>query len=227
VSGEQTDRAAIDEAVAAGDLVLATMACDRLSDDLTGAGDLAAAEQVTREGIAYLRSIGDEHGHDGFVEGSTLRLYARLMYLVRPSPEALALADELVDVMLKGRAHPMDVAEALAIRACANVDCGTIDQAMTAARLAVSQSEDVCFHELSRETEEAVAGRLRREGRGAEADVWAARADGRLDLVIPGHVHLWELEFADDGMLVPRPKSRQHGGPDYEKTPGHQPFAAI
>jgi len=221
-------RERIDAAVAAGDLGTAAMGCEDLAYDLLDSGSTEAGISALREAVAHLRTLGPDHGWTaGFIEGTTVRVYGRLATLLAPSPEALPIAEELVRAITSGRAHPMDTAEALALCARVATACGTLDEARTAARRAVRQAESVCFHELSRQAEQGLADRLRAAGRTAEADQWAARAAHRLDDHVPGHTHLWDTRFTDDGRIVPAPLHERHGGPDYDAFPGHQPGAAF
>ncbi|MCL2784300.1 MAG: hypothetical protein FWD55_02460 [Propionibacteriaceae bacterium] len=215
----------IQEYDSSGDLGSAAMYCEDLAHALLEQGNLNGAEEAFREGVCNLFALGDFHSFDGFIEGTTLRLYAGLARLLVPSPEALGVAEEFVEAIRAGRNHPMDMAEALTLRAEVFIACGGIDQAIQASTDAVKQSESVCFHELSRQVEQALCDRLDGEGRHEEAMQWKERAIHRLDDKVPGHIHLWDQLWTMDGTTVLIPEGEGHGPPPY--TPGSQPGAAI
>ncbi|MCL1906997.1 MAG: hypothetical protein FWG08_03635 [Propionibacteriaceae bacterium] len=222
-------RQQINETLAEGNLAKAAAICDQWSsalvDNITHGDqgeprnedshdDVALAESVMREGISHLRSLGNStEVAPGYVEGITMRLFTRLATLVSPSPEAMALAEEMVATMKSGRAHPMDVAETMTYCTQIALSCLPIDQATPYAIEAVKRNEGVCFHENSQEVEEQVAQELRKANRVSEAEQWESGvASGRQGLEV-GHVHLWGLQFAEGKGLVPIPEHEYHDGP--------------
>ena len=203
----------IEAALESGDLVSATVACDELSHELSEQEDFEGAIEALSNGVTFLRTIGDNHAHDGYVESLTLHVYSELAWLLVPSPEAIAIAQEAVAVIKAGRCHPMDLAEVLTLVADVTIVSGDLDQAIEASLEAVKAAEAVCLHQLSQQVEQSMAHRFRYEGQTEEADQWAARASGRLREFIPGHVHLWDIRPTGDGRMEPVPQNERHGPP--------------
>jgi len=189
------------------------VACYELAHELREQDDLEGAIEALSNGVTFLRTIGDNHAHDGFVESLTFHVYSDLATRLIPSPEAIAIAQEALAVTKAGRCHPMDLAEALALVASITIACGDLDQAMEAALEAIKATEAVCFHQLSNLVERLMAARLCCDGQTEEAEKWAARSSGRLREFIPGHVHLWDIRPTGDGRMEPVPQNERHGPP--------------
>jgi len=209
-------RAGITDALSDGDIARAGMGCVTLASALMDADATSEAEQALREGIAYIRIGADTHPTITSDLASVAEmLYRDLATLLLPSPEAWSLTSELVTMLSERHAHPIDLLEALALRAEIEIQAGTIDDAITATTQATAQAESICFHDVSFELERKMSDRLRRDGRTSEADEWTLRARARLDEFVPGHTHLWDIRMGSDGSWEPIPLNERHGGPDY------------
>lgn len=77
------------------------------------------------------------------------------------------------------------------------------------------RNERVCFHHESARAELAVAERLRAEVGQAEAVEWVTRGAGRTAQEIPGHTHMWNTRFDDEGTVSPS----NAGGVKYSQDP--------
>jgi len=165
---------------------------------------LQEAEAAFRESVMLAREMGEE-----FPE-LVLMVFANLARFLWPSKESVTLSNELTEYLDRPKtSHPMRGAEAAHLHAesmlhLARIDPQVLDEAVVAARDAISICDDWCLHYLAHSLREDVVYSLKARDRDSEASLWEAEivrygtweADNKdSNRQIPGHVHLWDIRF--------------------------------
>jgi len=191
-----------DKAAAEGDLARASHTWVVIGEARETAGDRGGAESAFRRAVALARQVD--------AQDPELVMYAftTLSDFLAPSEESVRLAEELVESLERREMfHPLRAlnAERLWARALLKlvaVDPSRIDEAVRRAGIAADLGDRVCSHDVARQLRRDVALTLHAAGRDDEATWWETTAnqwgdwdddDMFDDLVIPGHVHLWDL----------------------------------
>lgn len=207
ILGDLIDKrwAEIDDAAAAGELLVAAERAVKFGDVLDDLGELAQAETAYRRAVHFAREL------DAADPELLLLTFRSLIDFLPPSAETRALAGELVDKLARPKCHhPMRTAEAACCQAKAElsfvaVDPNALDAALDAVANAIRLCDEVCFHDRTQELQWLTAVWLRQAGREVEAEQWQAEADRYeewdpfSDQQIPGHVHLWDVRVSKSG----------------------------
>lgn len=198
-------RAETEEAMAAGDIAHASHLCFRLGDHLVERADRAGAESAYRRAVVLARQVDAEDPE------LVLTAFTSLSEFLAPSQESVALAEELVEMIVERREmyHPMRAAEATASLAWALLRMADLDPARASegverAEQAVEHFHGCCLHGEAQDMQQLTARALRAVGRHEDAARWQAEVDRYAHCtdwddweveVIPGHVHLWDIRL--------------------------------